>query len=128
MNSLPQFARLMAVTGIAAVSALATSSACAEAQTAQSDATMETVWTVDSRGRPPFKRSRSDVPVVDVAAMEIPEAVEMTTVWSVDRSGHPPFKRKRVQVPVIDAASLEVSGDTDTGPRFRGKPPFKRHR
>ena len=128
MNTFTQFARLMAVTGIAATSALATSSACAEAQTAQSGATMQTVWTVDSRGRPPFQRSRIEVPVVDVAAMETPEAMEMTTVWSVDRTGHPPFKRKRIEVPVIDAASLEVSGDTDTGPRFRGKPPFKRHR
>ena len=87
-----------------------------------------TVWTVDHSGRPPFKRERVEIPVVDTAQLEVTDkAVETVTVWTVDRSGKPPYQRHREELPVTDVAALE--GElTEEEPLFRGRPPFKRHR
>jgi hypothetical protein len=87
-----------------------------------------TVWAVDHSGRPPFKRERVEIPVVDTAQLEVAdESVETVTVWTVDRSGKPPYDRRREELPVTDIAALE-SAPADEEPLFRGRPPFKRHR
>ena len=83
-----------------------------------------TVWQVDTSGRPPFQRTRAEVPVADVAAAEV---VETERVWTTDFSGRPPFQRGYQDLPVIDAASMEPEFDTRSAP---AKPrPFhkKRH-
>jgi hypothetical protein len=103
---------------------------------ANSDAPTMTVWEVDMSGRPPYRRTRIEVPVVDVAALETPAAgtTETTTVWEVVRRGKPPYSRRQVEVPVVDAAALETleGGEVDaveeSAPHFRGRPPFRRHR
>ncbi|MHA7817346.1 MAG: hypothetical protein ACX93N_12785 [Pseudohaliea sp.] len=97
---------------------------------AEAPATGETVtvWAVDHSGRPPFKRERVEVPVVDTARLELAdESVETVTVWTVDRSGKPPYQRRREELPVTDIAALE-SAPAEEEPLFRGRPPFKRHR
>lgn len=99
------------------------------AQALDGNALTTTTWRVDARGRPPFDRTRVEVPVVDVAAVETlsAEPVETVTIWAVDHSGKPPYKRTRIEVPVVDASSLQLEGDGERGTRFRGKPPFRRH-
>lgn len=86
-----------------------------------------TVWKVDTSGHPPFRRTRVEVPVVDTAAAPVESSAEMVTVWTVDRSGKPPYQRRRETVPVVDTAALEAAEPADE-PRFRGRPPFRRHR
>jgi hypothetical protein len=87
-----------------------------------------TVWAVDHSGRPPYKRERVEIPVVDTAQLEVNDtAVETATVWTVDRSGKPPYRRHREELPVTDVAALE-SELAEEEPLFRGRPPFKRHR
>lgn len=86
----------------------------------------EYVWSVDMRGRPPFKRERVPVQTVDVASIET-VVTETVSIRDRDYRGRPPFKRSVVEVPVIDAAAIEVEEEK---PRtdFRGRPPFRRHR
>lgn len=87
-----------------------------------------TVWQVDMSGKPPYKRERVEVPVIDTARLEVTgEPMEMVTVWQVDRSGKPPFKRTREEVPVIDVAAMDVES-VNSEADFRGRPPFRRHR
>ena len=121
--------------GVAAVVAAASSVALAPFATASDSATtVEHVWKVDMRGKPPYKRERVAVPVVDVAAMEVDAGYsgeysgEMVTVWERETSGRPPFQRQRVEVPVVDAASMELTEEPEPSTDFRGRPPFKRHR
>lgn len=140
VNCLRGTRRGIALAGtLLAGSALAVASAQAEqdalSSVANGDAPTMTVWEVDMSGRPPYRRTRVEVPVLDVAALETPrtDVTETTTVWEVDRSGKPPYSRRQVEVPVIDAAALETleAGAADaveeTSPRFRGRPPFRRH-
>ncbi len=87
-----------------------------------------TVWQVDMSGKPPYKRERVEIPVVDTARLDVTgEPVETVTVWQVDRSGKPPFRRTREEVPVIDVAAVDIEAE-DREADFRGRPPFKRHR
>ena len=87
-----------------------------------------TVWAVDHSGRPPFKRERVEIPVVDTAQLEVTDkSVETVTVWTIDRSGKPPYQRRREELPVTDVAAIE-SELAEEEPLFRGRPPFKRHR
>ncbi len=84
-----------------------------------------TVWEVDTSGRPPFKRTRVELPVADVASLESADvALETRRVWTTDFRGRPPFRRGYEELPVVDAASLEYAdtGDGDARP----KPFFKR--
>ena len=126
MRSLTANAIFSAVTRGGAAVLASVMLAGAVAVPAQAETETMTVWEVDMRGRPPYQRTRVEVPVVDVAAMET-AATETVTVWTVDRRGKPPYQRRREEVPVIDAASLEVSTDDDRGTDFRGRPPFRRH-
>ena len=75
------------------------------------------VWSVDYKGKPPFKRTIKRVPVSDVAQLE--EQQEMVAV-KVKRGSKPPFKRSTELLPVADVAQFETVDDkpkTD----FRGK-------
>ena len=100
----------------------------AESAPVQSLTETTTVWQVDMSGRPPFKRERVEVPVVDTAQLIVTgEPMETVTVWQLDRSGKPPFRRSRVEVPVVDVAVADVE-EVEKGTDFRGRPPFKRHR
>ena len=108
----------------AAIAGLSLATAGVTASAAEYEGASETRWVVDTRGAPPFKRSKTTAPVVDVAALE---TVETVTVRKRSSQGKPPFKREWVEVPVVDAASLEIVSDDDSKPNFRGKPPFRRH-
>ena len=90
---------------------------------------MTKVWKVDFRGRPPFKRELVEIPVADVAALEIENKIVETEVsWQVDYSGRPPFKRRLLEIPVIDAASLEIEAEDQSRIKRRPLGSFKRHR
>lgn len=115
---------LITLAGVAAAAAVPFT---AQAEQMSSRDTV-TVWQVDSSGRPPFKRERVEVPVVDTAALEQrSEAVETAVVWTVDRSGKPPYTRRREELPITDIAAAEA-GSAPEATTFRGRPPFKRHR
>lgn len=83
----------------------------------------QSVWQVDYKGKPPYKRKRVLVDVVDVAAIE---PTETQVVWKRS-AGKPPYRRQWVEVPVIDAASLEVLPSEGRKVEFRGSPPFRRY-
>ena len=83
---------------------------------------MVKVWSVDYKGKPPFKRSFELVPVSDVARFE--EEQETVTV-RVKTGSKPPYKRRTVNLPVSDVAQFEAE-EIKSKPDFRGKPPFKR--
>jgi hypothetical protein len=90
-----------------------------------------TVWQVDTSGRPPYKRERVELPVVDTARMELTADADVETVrvWTVDRSGKPPYQRRFEELPVTDIAAMELEAEQAAKDvRFRGRPPFQRHR
>lgn len=89
---------------------------------AKEEQDMVKVWSVDYKGKPPFKRSAEWVPVSDVAEFE--EVQELIAV-KVKSGLKPPYKRRTVYLPVADVAQFETT-DGDSKPDFRGKPPFKR--
>jgi hypothetical protein len=121
--------RIRALILAMAATAVGSTTAVADSSTIDSLTETVTVWQVDMSGKPPYKRERVQVPVVDTARLEVTgEPVEMVTVWTVDRSGKPPFKRTREEVPVIDVAALSPEDVAEEGTVFRGRPPFKRHR
>ena len=81
---------------------------------------------IDFKGKPPFKRTVSRLPVADVAALEAAaDAEPRTRVVSTDFKGKPPFRRNVENLVVRDVASLEAD-DSERRTNFRGKPPFKR--
>jgi hypothetical protein len=82
------------------------------------------VWSVDYKGKPPFKRTLKRLPVSDVAQFETAQDVETVAV-KVRTGSKPPFKRRTVNLPVVDAAQFEIE-ENKSKPDFRGKPPFKR--
>ncbi len=100
---------------------------CGTANGLDSGAEMVRVWSVDTTGKPPFKRTLVEVPAADIASLEIDDAnVETVTMRVTDFRGKPPFRRTMQEVPVIDAASLEQVSETT---RKAGRTPFgKRHR
>lgn len=119
---------LAVLCGAGLFTASAGNAAAAEETPFASGVATKTVWQVDMSGRPPYSRTRVEVPVVDAAAMEVSEyAGETTTVWVREHRGRPPFDRRRVEVPVVDAAALEIDSEADEGTTFRGRPPFRRH-
>jgi len=102
----------------------------AASQEAADSARTVTVWEVDRSGHPPFPRRRVEVPVVDAAVLEsiAEESVATLERWHVERSGKPPFERRRMEMPVVDAAAMEIlDAEEADRPRFRGRPPFRRH-
>ncbi len=120
--------RIRAIT--LAIAAIVAGGPAAFADTTATSSLTETttVWQVDMSGKPPFKRERVEIPVVDTARLEVTgEPIETVTVWQIDRSGKPPFRRTREEVPVIDVAAAEIEADAGEAD-FRGRPPFKRHR
>lgn len=97
---------------------------CGTANGLESGAEMVRVWSVDTSGKPPFKRTLVEVPAADIASMEIEDAaIETVTMRVTDFRGKPPFRRTMQEVPVIDAASLEEAQETSrkAGPRRFGK-------
>ena len=116
---------LLAAVGSVALAPFATADTAAPGASATTH-----TWEVDMRGKPPYRRERVEVPVVDVAAIEIDSEYdgETVTVWERETSGRPPFGRQRVEVPVVDAAAMELVEVPEPRTDFRGRPPFKRHR
>lgn len=103
------------------------------AHAAETDASGQ-AWQVDMRGKPPYKRTRTAAPEIDLASMEVDAAknAETVVVWQRDTAGRPPFARQRVELPLIDSAAMET-GNIDDGASQSsvlrtGRPPFKRHR
>ena len=97
---------------------------CGTASGLESGAEMVQVWSVDTTGKPPFKRTLVEVPAADIARMEIEDAaVETVSMRLTDFRGKPPFRRTIQEVPVIDAASLEAVQESSrkAGPRRFGK-------
>ena len=82
-----------------------------------------TQWSVDTQGKPPYKRTLKQVPVSDIAQLESDS--EMVTVYHVDTRGKPPYKRGFKTMQVSDIAELEII-DTANRTDFSGKPPYKR--
>jgi hypothetical protein len=119
-----------AALGAALYSVTMISTANAEAPENLANADSQYVWKVDMRGKPPYKRERVKVPVLDVASMEVDGQYlgETTFVWERESTGRPPFKRERIEVPVVDTAAIEVLDTAKKGTVFRGRPPFRRHR
>lgn len=105
----------------------------AQAESKHSDLAGETVkvWKVDRSGHPPFKRELVEMEVVDTARLETDPAsdasAETVTIRTVDRSGKPPFRRRTETLPVSDIAAFEEAEAVEKT-RFRGRPPFARHR
>lgn len=87
------------------------------------DGVQEVRWQIDFKGKPPFKRKRVLMNVVDIAALE---PVETRMIWK-RAPGKPPYKRLWVEVPVVDAASLELVPVEKKKASFRGSPPFRRY-
>lgn len=98
------------------------SALCAFSVTAESQNTTKE-WTVDYSGKPPYKRTLTEINVVDVAKLETAETQVISTT---DFSGKPPFKRNVETLQVVDAAVLEATDDSGKKTR-KGRPPFKRH-
>lgn len=112
--------------GVAVAAAACTIAGHSVAASASTTGETVTLWSVDKKGSPPFRRVRVEVPVVDVAIAEImQDDQEMIEVRQVSMRGKPPYKRRIVAVPVMDAASMELAEEPQTV-RFRGRPPFKR--
>ena len=113
--------------GVAVTAAACTIAGQSIAANASATGETVTVWSVDKSGSPPFKRTRIEVPVADVAVAEIMGTdQEMIEVRQVTMRGKPPYKRRIVAVPVVDAASMELAEEPEKV-RFRGRPPFKRN-
>jgi hypothetical protein len=49
-------------------------------------------------------------------------------VWTIDRSGKPPYRRQLEELPVSDVAAMQVEAENVEDVKFRGRPPFNRHR
>lgn len=125
---------LRSMLSAAGVAALAGAIALpSHADSAQSGLAGETVkvWKVDRSGHPPFRRELVEVDIVDAARLESVPAddasVEMVTIRTVDRTGKPPYQRRSETLPVSDIAAFEEA-EASEGTRFRGRPPFSRHR
>ena len=101
----------------------------ASAQVAALEDSQETVkvWRVDSKGKPPFKRTLVEVSVADVARLESMGEIRTEKVRVVDFRGKPPFRRVTREMQVVETAALEA---VDAPVRKVAKPrPFlKRHR
>ena len=97
-----------------ATALLAASQAATADNHTHTDATVVervTITKTDFRGRPPFKRTRSQVPVADLAVLEPQTAGEMVMVSKVDRRGRPPFRRYDALVPVAALEAADMGGD-----------------
>ncbi len=91
------------------------------------DAEMVTITKTDFRGRPPFKRTRTQVPVSDLAVLEPQTTGEMVMVSKVDRRGRPPFRRYDAMVPVAELEAAAASSDPAPSIRRKaGHGPFGR--
>lgn len=89
------------------------------------DAGQKQTLSVDTSGKPPFKRTlKQEEAVADVAQLESVN-VEMVEMMTVDMSGKPPYRRSIQRVAVADVAQLE-SAEENQSTDFRGRPPFKR--
>lgn len=113
-------------------SALVLSSGVALADDDSSGAKLETakIWQVDRSGKPPFKRRLVEVPLADIASMEIEaENGETEVVRVVDYRGKPPFRRVSKEVVVQDVASFETEAlSAEERSKIKPKPFLKRHR
>lgn len=95
------------------------------ATAAQAEQSLVRVWDVDYTGKPPYTRSVQELPMADVARMEMAESATVE-VRTVDFSGRPPFNRGVETLRVVDAAQLEAETGEKSRPGFRKRPPFTR--
>jgi len=91
-------------------------------------------WVTDFSGKPPFKRTLVQMPVVEVAEVEVVESEPVfVEVKTVDFKGKPPFKRRvetleQVEVLEVEVVSEDDSEETRRGPKkTTGNSIFKRH-
>lgn len=121
---------LILALGLTSTAVLATTAQLASAETLAQDVETTTVWKVDMRGKPPYARQRVEVPVINAARLEVADegAGETVKVWTVDRSGKPPYRRQLEELPVSDVAAMQVEAENVEEVKFRGRPPFNRHR
>jgi hypothetical protein len=121
---------LVMALGLSSTAALAASAQLASAETLTQNGETTTVWKVEMRGKPPYARQRVEVPVVNAARLEVADegAVETVKVWTIDRSGKPPYRRQLEELPVSDVAAMQVEAENVEDVKFRGRPPFNRHR
>lgn len=126
-NSLNTVLKAAVATSALWVGAVMADAGQADSQSKSADSQTLRVWQVDYSGRPPFKRSLVEVPVVDAARLESLGVVETRRLRTTDFSGRPPFKRRYQEVRVLDAASLETENVANERP-FRNVGFKRRHR
>ena len=83
----------------------------------------ENVWIVDYRGKPPYKRTLTRLPVSDVAQFEVEQE---TVTLNVKKGSRPPFKRVSVELAVSDLAPFELEESSQKDRLKRRRAPFKR--
>lgn len=105
-------------TPVLMISAMMLVGASPLAPAVDSNSNVETVTeqTVDYRGKPPFRRSRAELPVTDVARLDV------TPVRGGAKfRGRPPFNRRAPASPSVDVARLDVLPDAADKPRYRSR-------